>query len=54
VARLARRLDDGVYSLRDVPLREVTVSVRVDGVRHATTVDGRVPESTFTLPRGEE
>ncbi len=49
IARLARRVEDGVYELRDVPHAPTTVVVRVAGVSQTFTVDGRDGEATLRL-----
>ena len=41
LSRLGRKVEDGVYELRDVPHEPVEVRVRVNGEKHTFTIDGR-------------
>ncbi len=49
-ARLARRTDEGTYTLRDVPPRIVEIAVKVAGVRYQFEHDGRKGTARFEVP----
>ena len=53
LSRLGRKVEDGVYELRDVPHEPVNVRVRVNGEKHAFTIDGREPTAILRIPAGD-